>query len=264
MDDPHDTVSPQRAAEAAREGMRPPRRRRFYRNAAPAPAAGAEGYAVQLDGRPVRTPAGRVLAAPTFALAQAIAAEWDAQGETIAPATMPLTRLASAIIDGVSDRPESVAADIQKYLASDLVCYRAGKPQALVGRQASAWDPILDWARQTLAADFSIGEGIIHVAQPQHALTAAGAAIPDDPWPLGALHAATTLTGSALIALALLWGRLTVEEAWRAAHVDDDWNIEQWGDDALAMERRAARFAEFAAAATVLRLLQGGPSRPAP
>ncbi len=124
-------------------------------------------------------------------------------------------------------------------------------------RQAALWDPILLWARKTLGADFKLGEGIIYVAQPEAALRAASAALPGDPWRIGALHTVTTLTGSALIALALFRGAITPEQAWQAAHVDEDWNTEQWGQDELALERRAFRFAEFQAAATVLGALQG-------
>jgi chaperone required for assembly of F1-ATPase len=213
------------------------------------------GHAVQLDGKPVRTPAGRVLAAPTAALVQALAAEWDAQQDVIDPARMPLTRLANAIIDGVSDRPDAVAAEIENYLGSDLVCYRGSSPPGLVARQAQHWDPILAWARDVLGAPLRAEVGVVHIAQDEDALARARAAIPRDPWRLGALSAATTLAGSALIALALARGRLSVEKAWEAAHVDEDWNMEQWGRDALALERRAFRFAEFEAAATVLRLL---------
>jgi chaperone required for assembly of F1-ATPase len=239
--------------------MRPVPRRRFYTTAATAPAgpaaAATEGFAVQLDDKPARTPAGRLLAAPNAALAQAIAAEWGAQGETIDPATMPLTRLANAIIDGVGDRSAAVAAEVEKYLASDLVCYRAGSPTGLVERQARHWDPVLVWARDTLGAHFVLAEGVVHVVQPPAALAAARAAIPADPWRLGAVDAVTTLTGSALIALALALGRLTADAAWQAAHVDEDWNMEQWGSDELALERRTFRFAELQAAATVLQAL---------
>jgi chaperone required for assembly of F1-ATPase len=233
--------------------MRPALRRRFYDAAGTAADAG--GYAVRLDGKPVRTPAGRVLAAPSAALARALAAEWDAQRELIDPARMPLTRLANSIIDGVSDRPGPVAAEIEKYLASDLVCYRAAAPSGLVERQARHWDPILAWARETLGAPLRAAPGVVHVAQYEDALARARGVIPREPWRLGALNAATTLTGSALIALALARGRLSVGDAWQAAHVDEDWNMEQWGRDEIALERRAFRFAEFDAAATVLRLL---------
>jgi chaperone required for assembly of F1-ATPase len=253
MRDPLENAPPQDPVEAARRSTRAILRRRFYQKATT--AAAAEGYAVRLDDKPVRTPAGRVLAAPMLALAQAIAAEWEAQGETIDPAKMPQTRLANAIIDGVSDQPGPVAAEVEKYLGSDLVCYRAGSPQGLVERQAEHWDPILAWARETLGARFSLGQGVVPVVQPEAARVAARAAIPDDPWRLGAVHVVTTLTGSALIALALSRGRLSAEEAWRAAHVDEDWNMEQWGRDETALERRAFHFAELQAAATVLQLL---------
>jgi len=253
MRDPLENAPPQDPVEAARRSMRAILRRRFYQKATT--AAVAEGYAVRLDDKPVRTPAGRVLAAPTLALALAIAAEWEAQGETIDPAKMPQTRLANAIIDGVSDRPGPVAAEVEKYLGSDLVCYRARGPQDLVERQAEHWDPILAWARETLGARFSVGAGVVPVVQPEAARVAARAAIPDDSWRLGAVHVVTTLTGSALIALALSRGRLSAEAAWHAAHVDEDWNMEQWGRDELALERRAFHFAELQAAATALRLL---------
>jgi len=253
MRDLFETVPSENAVEAARRGARPILRRRFYDKAAT--AAVAEGHALRLDDKPVRTPAGRLLAAPTAALAEAIAAEWEAQREMIDPAKMPLTRLANAIIDGVADRPGPVAAEIEKYLGSDLVCYRAASPQGLVDRQARHWDPILQWAGEALGARFTLGEGVIHVPQPEPALAAMRAAIPSDPWRLGAVHVVTTLTGSALIALALAYGRLTPDKAWHAAHVDEDWNMEQWGRDELALERRAFRFAELQAAATVLNSL---------
>jgi chaperone required for assembly of F1-ATPase len=250
MRDLFENFSPEHAMEAARRAVRPTLRKRFYDKAAAVNSG--DVFAVRLDDKPVRTPAGR---APALTLAQAIAAEWDAQREHIDPASMPLTRLANAIIDGVHDRPAVVAAEVEKYLASDLVCYRASSPTGLAARQARHWDPLLDWASQTLGARFAVGKGVVHVAQPEAALAAARAAIPTDPWRLGAVHTLTTLTGSALIALALARGRLTAEEAWQAAHVDEDWNMEQWGRDELALERRAFRFAELRAAVTVLSSL---------
>ena len=184
---------------AARRGS--PFSRRFYHAVETKPTATI--FAVQLDGKPARTPAGHILVAPSARLAQAIAAEWQAQGDVIDPATMPLTRLANSIIDGVSDRADAVAAEVKKYLASDLICYRATSPQKLIERQAHHWDPIVAWAGATLGAHFLVTDGVIHVVQPEAALAAAAAAIPRDAWRLGAVHAATTLTGSALIALAL-------------------------------------------------------------
>jgi len=252
MRDLFEPPRPQDAMAAARRGARPTPRRRFYDTVSVAPAPTAGDYAMRLDDKPVHTPARRLLAAPSRALAEAIAAEWDAQCDVIDPAKMPLTRLANVIIDGVADASRPVADEIGKYLASDLLFYRAGGPSGLVALQARHWDPILDWAREALGARFFLGEGIVHVAQPEAALAAARAAIPDDPWRLGATHAVTTLTGSALLALAMARGRLSTEAAWQAAHVDEDWNIAQWGRDDEALARRAFRFTEMRAAATVL------------
>lgn len=253
MRDLFETIPLDDPVTAARRGSRPALRRRFYTVAGTDPAEG--GYALTLDGKPVHTPAGRRLAAPERAIARAIAAEWEAQREAIDPAAMPLTRLANTIIDGVTEKPVPVAAEIEKYLASDLLFYRASGPQQLCERQIALWDPILAWARDALGAQFKLAEGVVHVTQPDAALRAAAGAIPSDPWRLGALHAITTLTGSALIALALLRGAVTAEAAWEAAHVDEDWNMAQWGGDAMALERRAFRLAEFTAAVTVLRAL---------
>jgi chaperone required for assembly of F1-ATPase len=239
--------------EAARRNMRPQLRRRFYNAVSVEPQEG--GYAVLLDGRPVKTPARRPLAAPSQALAQALADEWEAQREMVDPAAMPLTRLANSIIDGVADRPDVVKAEVAKFLGSDLVCYRAGSPNGLVERQAQHWNPLIAFARDTLGARFVLGEGVMFVTQPDGAIAAAARAIPDEPWKLGAVSAITTLTGSALIALAMARGELSTEDAWTAAHVDEDWNMHQWGRDDQALERRTAREAEMQAAAKVLALL---------
>ena len=237
--------------EAAQRAMRPQLRRRFYAHAGFAVREGA--FAILLDGRPVKTPARRVLAAPTQALAEALAAEWESQLEFVDAETMPLTRLANSIIDGVAEAPAAVAADAEKYLASDLVYYRAEGPEGLVARQAAMWDPIMAWARDVLDARLASTRGMAFLAQPPSALAAAGRAIPRDPWRLGAFHAVTTLTGSALIALAVLHRRFTAKDAWQAAHVDEDWNAERWGEDQLALERRALRWAEMQAACLVLQ-----------
>lgn len=244
---------PANPVEAARRSVRQPLRPRFYAKAGIAPVT--EGHGVQLDGKPVRTPARRVLAAPNPVLAEAIAAEWDAQRDQIEPGKMPLTRLANSIIDGVADQQGPVAAEIAKYLESDLLFYRATSPAELIARQRQHWDPILGWAAQTLGAHFVCTAGVTYIAQPQAAVDAARDAIPENPWRLGAAHVATTLTGSALIALALAHGFLSADAAWAAANVDEDWNMQQWGRDELALERREYRFAELKAAGTVLSTL---------
>jgi chaperone required for assembly of F1-ATPase len=238
--------------EAARRSLRPTLRHRFYDQATV--EDGPEGFAVHLDGKPVRTPAGRRLTAPAAGLAEALAAEWNAQKDVVDPGAMPLTRLANSIIDGVATRPLPVAEEIAQYLGSDLLFYRAAGPQGLVERQARQWDPIVAWARDVLGARFLLASGVMFVEQPEEALTAAKAAIPSDAWRLGAVSSITALTGSALLALAMLRGRLSAEEAWAAAHLDEDWNMEFWGRDERALERRAHRFAEMIAAAEVLRL----------
>jgi chaperone required for assembly of F1-ATPase len=232
---------------AARRNMRA-LKRRFYVGVEVDPA----GAAIALDGRPIRTPGRRALAAPTRPLAEAIAAEWRAQQEFIDPAAMPLTRLANSIIDGVAAAADEVAREIADYLGSDLVCYRAAAPERLAARQAVHWDPVVAWARDSLGAPFAVRQGVMHAAQPDSAIAAARAQIPRHPWRLGAVHAITTLTGSALIALAVAAGAIGRDAAWAAAHVDEDWNMERWGCDEVALKRRAYRFAEMTAATRVL------------
>jgi len=231
-----------------------PRPKRFYRGVAVDGAAPA--FRVLLDGRPVLTPAKRELALPNRPLAEAVAAEWEAQGERIDPGTMPLTRLVNSVVDGVAGREAEVRADIAKYAAADLLCYRAEAPAELVRRQAEAWDPVLAWARAALGANLAVGRGIVPVAQPEAAAEAVGRALARlDAFGLAAHHVMTTLTGSVLLALAHAGGRLTAEEAWAAAHVDEDWQIGQWGEDAEAKARREKRWAEMQAASRLLALL---------
>lgn len=239
--------------EAARHGARPRLRKRFYRHAAVGERT-EQGYPVLLDGKPVYTPGRSALAAPRRALAERIAQEWDAQEGEIDPARMPLTRLANAVIDAVAEKPKAVVAEIEKYLGSDLIFYRADTPESLVARQTQHWDPMLAWARDTLGARFVLGAGVVHVKQPDDAVAAARTAIPSEPWRLGAVSSITALTGSTLLALALAAGALDAEAAWAAAHVDEDWQMQQWGRDELALARRAFAYAEFLAAAEVLRL----------
>jgi chaperone required for assembly of F1-ATPase len=230
------------------------RAKRFYR--AVSVDAADRGFRVLLDGKPVRTPAQRELALPNKPLAEAVAAEWEAQGERIDPGTMPLTRLVNTALDGVCGREAQVRADIARYAASDLVCYRAEEPAELVRRQAEAWDPIVAWVRAALGANLVVGRGIVPVAQPQTAAEAIERALVGfDAFGLTAHHVMTTLTGSALLALAHGRGCLPAEEAWAAAHIDEDWQIGQWGEDAEARARRDRRWAEMHAASRLLALL---------
>ena len=245
--------SPLDPQEAVRRTTRGPSRKRFYARAGMLEVA--EGFAITLDGKPVRTPSGRSVVAPTREIAEAIVAEWEVQQETINPLTMPLTRFANSVVDAVVDRVEAVADDVAKYLESDLLFYRAGYPEALVAREAAHWDPVLFWAADALGAHFILAEGIVHVRQPDQAIKAARAALPVDPWSIAALHVVTTLTGSALLALALTRGVLDQDQVWAAAHVDEDWNIDKWGGDEEVAARRAARLVDFRAAASILRAL---------
>jgi chaperone required for assembly of F1-ATPase len=246
----HSPLDPQ---EAARQSSRAPQRKRFYT------AAGVEekpeGFSVTLDGKPIRTPGKRLLAAPRRELAEAMAAEWEAQTEIIDPLSMPLTRLANSTIDGVLDNTDAVADDVAKYFGSDLLFYRAGFPEGLIARQAEYWDPVVRWAADDLGAHFILTEGVMHVAQPERALAAARAALPKDPWSVAAMHVLTTLTGSALLALALYHKVCDEDRIWAAAHVDEDWNAQQWGEDEEVVARRAMRLRDFRAAAQALRLL---------
>lgn len=232
----------------------PARPKRFYREAGLEATPG--GFVLTLDGRPARTPARAPLALPTRALGEAVAAEWAAQGETIDPSTMPLTRLANSTIDGVAREPEAVRAELARYAGSDLVLYRADGPEGLVEAQAQAWDPVLDWVHEALGARFVLSEGVTFVAQPETSLARVRAVLEAEtsPFRLAALHVMTTLSGSVLVALMQAAGAVDAEAAWEAAHVDETFQEARWGLDAEAAERRARRKAEFMAAARMLAL----------
>ncbi|NNM72279.1 ATP12 family chaperone protein [Enterovirga aerilata] len=232
--------------------------RRFYEQAGIAEDEG--GFALTLDGRRARTPGRAPLTLPTRALAEAIAREWQAQGASIDPTTMPLTRLANSTIDGVVPRAEEVRADLVRYAGSDLVVYRASGPDRLVAEQAAAWDPVHAFVRDSLSAHFVLSEGVMFVEQPAEAVAAVREEIAREtsPFALAALHVMTTLTGSVLIALMHAAGRLPAEEAWRAAHVDEFFQESRWGEDHEASERRKQREAEFRAASLFLQLSRAG------
>lgn len=243
-----DTPNPMAAAQRLAKPEAP---RRFYEAATAGPHGDA--FAVLLDGKVALTPARKPLAVADRRVAEALAAEWAAQGEHLDPAAMPLSRLVNAAIDRVAGEMAAVRADVVKYAGSDLVCYRAEGPEELAAAQAAAWDPLVAWAREALGVRLVLAGGIVHVAQDAAALAAVGTALaPLDALTLAALHTVTTVTGSSVIALAILHGRLTVDEAWAAAHVDEDWQMAQWGRDEVALARRAARRCDLDAAAVVL------------
>lgn len=229
--------------------------KRFYKDVTVGDAPDG-GFNVLLDGRAVRTPARQPLILPTRALADAIAEEWAAQTENINPATMPLSKLAITAIDGVTGTQAEVAADIVRYAGSDLLCYRAEAPEALAVLQGTAWDPILRWVEEETGARFHLAEGVMPVTQSADALERFGTLVaPFDAFGLTALHVMTTLTGSAFIALAVANRRLDADQAWLAAHVDEDWQIARWGIDEEATARRARRHREMMAASRFLQLL---------
>ena len=232
--------------------------KRFYERAGV--AAGEGGFALTLDGRPARTPGRAALSLPTSALADAVAAEWEAQGASIDPTTMPLTRLANSTIDGVVPRIDEVREDLVRYAGSDLIVYRAAEPERLVAEQAAAWDPVHAWARDSLGAHFLLSEGVMFVEQPEAAIGAVRDVLTQEhsAFALAGLHVMTTLTGSVLIALMHAAGRLSVEEAWRAAHADELFQESRWGEDHEAAERRRHREAEFRAASRFVELARAG------
>jgi len=215
-----------------------------------------EGWAIRLDGRPVKTPARAQLQVPTEALANAIADEWRAVGETIDPRAMPLTGLANAAIDRVAPARETFAKGLANYAEADLACYRSEGPSALVEREEREWDKLLGWARRRFDVDFVTTSGLMHVAQPAatvERLSHAVAAL--DPFRLAGLSPLVTVGGSLVAALAVLEKAMTPEEAWDAVSVDDSWQIEQWGADAEAEAALANRRRDFMAAARFLDLI---------
>jgi chaperone required for assembly of F1-ATPase len=228
--------------------------KRFY--GAVALDEGADGFTILLDGKPARTPAKAILTLPGRALAGAVTAEWEAQRERIEPATMPLTRLASIAIDLVAPRRTEVVAAIAKYGETDLVCYRAWHPPALVLRQHRVWQPLVEWVAERYGARLDVTEGIVPRDQPEACLRAIEQAVDAyDIWALAALNLATASCGSVVVALALAERRLDAKQAFAAAQLDESFEIEQWGEDEEQMRRRAMLSDDIAGAARFLALL---------
>jgi len=225
--------------------------KRFYQSA----AVGEDGR-ILLDGRPVKTPGRHDLAAPTAALTEAIADEWNAQDDVVEPRAMPLTGLANAAIDRIAPDAAAFARGLAAYGEADLLCYRVEGPAALAARQAELWDPILAWGQQRYDVVFEIALGIIHMPQPPETLARMAAAVAArDPFQLAGLSPLVTISGSLVIALALAEGTLSLDQAWAAAALDEQWQAEQWGEDADAAAALADRRRDFAAAARFLALL---------
>jgi chaperone required for assembly of F1-ATPase len=211
---------------------------------------------VRLDDRPLRTPGRAPLLLPTGTLAEAVADEWRNVAEDIDPRAMPLTGLANAAIDRIAPDPETFAASLSAYGESDLLCYRAESPLDLVERQASLWDPPLDWARDRYDVHFEIAAGVMHRAQPDTTIERLGAAMAARPaFELAPLSPIVTITGSLVLALALAEGALDADAVWAAANLDEDWQAEQWGKDDLAIDARETRRRDFEAAVKFLSLV---------
>lgn len=211
------------------------------------------GFGVALDGRPLKTPARVPLAVPNRALAEAIAAEWAAAGETIDPRAMPMTGLANAAIDRGG---EEMVAGIVRYAESDQFCYRADGPTPLVERQAEAWDGLLGWARRRFDVDFVTCSGILHVEQPPETIRKLGHEVAIlDRFRLAALSPLVTIGGSLVAGLAVLEQAIPVEAAWEAVSLDERWQLEKWGSDAEAEAALDAKRCDFLAAARFLECL---------
>jgi chaperone required for assembly of F1-ATPase len=246
----------------ARRDLNKALRRRFYKEVTVQQRDGT--FILLLDGHVAKSPGRNRLALHSLAAARALADEWSAQGETIDSAAMPLTRIVNSAIDGVAHRRGTTVDEIARYAGADLVCYRAAEPEALALAQATAWDPILVFAREKLGACFICTEGLVFIEQPEPARAAVKEAIARiansgeaAPFALAALHVMTTLTGSVLLALAVAYGELTPAEAWIAAHVDEDFEMRAWGEDAEALQRRARQWREMEAAAHLFHAVQG-------
>ena len=207
---------------------------------------GPEGFKILLDDRQVRTPARTELCVASRVLAEELVREWDAQKDTIDPAKMPMTKRANTALDRVRGREGDVVREITGYAGSDLLCYRADSPEELVERQCTQWDRVLEWVRQDFGVEFLAEQGISHFAQPRQSLDQIRSVLAIKSfYELTSLHTMTTLTGSALLALAHAHGFLSADELWAAANVDEDWQITKWGEDGEAMKRRAIRRLEL-------------------
>ncbi len=229
--------------------------RRFWKNATVEKASG--GHGIRLDGRCVKTPLKTEISVPSFALAEAMAAEWQGQDEVIDPLSMPLTRAANATLDKVVPQQAEVAANLADYGGSDLLCYRAAGPDSLVARQAMGWDPMLDWAAETYGARLAVTQGVIPVDQPANAIAALrGRVAVASAWELTALSEFVTLSGSLILGLAALEGAEAPANLWALSRIDEDWQAEQWGEDEEEAERIAIKRAAFLQAAHFLSLLR--------
>jgi chaperone required for assembly of F1-ATPase len=228
--------------------------KRFYQDSSAEPRDGA--FAILLDGKAIKTPGGRPLCVPAARLAEAVVAEWRAQGDQILPSTMPMTQLASTALDRVGPERGHIVAQLMNYAGTDLLCYRALSPADLVARQNASWQPLLDWAAQVLDAPLLTTTGLSAVAQPDASLAALQRHVEAcDHWRLTAIQSATAAMGSLVLGLALAEGRLDPEGAFQASQLDETYQIELWGEDWEAADRRAELRGDMEAAARFLDLI---------
>jgi chaperone required for assembly of F1-ATPase len=218
----------------------------------------SEERGILLDARPVRTPSKALQTLPTNALAEAVAEEWRAQEGEIKPETMRLSGLANAAIDLIAPDPKAFAVGLAAYGESDLLCYRADDPPELVARQLAAWEPLLEWAQAYYDMTFTRVSGIMHKPQPAETITQLGSAIGvRNAFELAALSHIVTISGSLVIALAVLERQIEPDAAFDVAHLDELYQAEQWGEDWMAADARVLRRADFVSACRFLRLLDG-------
>jgi len=204
------------------------------------------GFQVELDGRPVRTPARKLLAMPSRRLAEALAQEWDDQQDEIDQAAMPLNRMAGTAVDGLAGKRDATAVAVARYAATDMVCYWADHPQALVEQQQAAWRPLIDWVGERYGAQLQVASGVLPIAQEEAALEQLRRSVSDlDDFRLVGLSIATGAASSLVIGLALIDGRLDAQGAFDAAQLDESYQIAEWGTDEIAEQRRAALLADF-------------------
>ena len=244
---------PSRVSEPSRQSQLP---KRFYKDVQ-VDAEGV-GFVVKLDGKPIRTPGKDLLTTSSKSVADLMAQEWSSQEQRIDPMTMPVTRLLNTAIDGVATDMQAVKEDILRFSSSDMLCYRTEGPEALNELHLQYWDPLIEWAQVSLGAQFSLAQGVMYIEQPGEAIAAFSAHLGPigDPLLLAACHLVTSLTGSAIIAMAVLKNECDLDEAWQIAHVDEDWNASQWGEDVEATQRRAARLVDMTAAVACIEALR--------
>ena len=248
-----DETPDQRFERLSQDRIDRPLPKRFYKDVSVGP-----DFSILLDGRGVKTPMKAKLLLPSAALAKAVGEEWRAQVGVINPALMPLTKLANTAIDRVGAERTHIAGEVVSFAGNDLVCYRADRPAALADLQAQHWDNVLLWARQSLGVQFKVTHGVMHIAQAPDALMAVERHVAGlDSFRLAGVHNVMSLTGSALLALMLHARALSGAEVWAAAHVDEDFQTSQWGEDFEASARRKNRKAEFEATVRFLESIDG-------